>query len=49
MNSKILKGSLCAALACSLLAGCAEEGQTETVDLNAMSFDEIAEHLHIFP
>lgn len=43
MNSKILKGSLCAALACSLLAGCAEEGQTETVDLNAMSFDEIAE------
>lgn len=43
MNSKILRGSLCAALACSLLAGCAEEGQTETVDLNAMSFDEIAE------
>lgn len=43
MNSKILKGSLCVALACSLLAGCAEEGQTETVDLNAMSFDEIAE------
>lgn len=43
MNSKILKSSLCAALACSLLAGCAEEGQTETVDLNAMSFDEIAE------
>ena len=43
MNSKILKGSLCAALACSLLAGCAEEGQTDTVDLNAMSFDEIAE------
>ncbi len=43
MNSKILRGSLCVALACSLLAGCAEEGQTETVDLNAMSFDEIAE------
>lgn len=43
MNSKILRGSLCAALACSLLAWCAEEGQTETVDLNAMSFDEIAE------
>lgn len=43
MNSKILRGSLCAALACSLLAGCAEEGQTETVDLNTMSFDEIAE------
>lgn len=43
MNSKILRGSLCAALACSLLAGCTEEGQTETVDLNAMSFDEIAE------
>lgn len=43
MNSKILRGSLCAALACSLLAGCAEEGQTETVDLNALSFDEIAE------
>lgn len=43
MNSKILRGSLCAALACSLLAGCAEEGQTEAVDLNAMSFDEIAE------
>ena len=30
-------------LACSLLAGCAEEGQTETMDLNAMSFDEIVE------
>ncbi len=43
MNLKLWKGGLCAALACSLLVGCAEEGQTETVDLNAMSFDEIVE------
>lgn len=43
MNLKLWKGGLCAALACSLLAGCAEEGQTETMDLNAMSFDEIVE------
>ena len=44
-DAHIAPGQLfwCAALACSLLAGCAEEGQTETVDLNAMSFDEIAE------
>ncbi|MBB5185600.1 putative spermidine/putrescine transport system substrate-binding protein [Faecalicoccus acidiformans] len=43
MNSKWIKGGLCAALACSLLAGCSEGTQEEAVDLNSMSFDEISE------
>ena len=42
MKSKLLKAGLCALMACGCLTGCAEESAQDTVDLNSMSFEEIA-------
>lgn len=43
MKTKWMKQGLLACVACSMLFGCAEESQTETVDLNSLSLDEIVE------
>ena len=42
MKSKLLKAGLCALVACGCLTGCAEESAANTVDLNSMTFEEIA-------
>lgn len=43
MKSKLLKAGLCALVACGCLTGCAEESAANTVDLNSMTFEEIAQ------
>ena len=43
MKSKLLKAGLCALVACGCLTGCAEESAANTVDLNSMKFEEIAQ------
>lgn len=45
MKSKLLKAGLCALVACGCLTGCAEESAANTVDLNSMTFEEIAQKL----
>lgn len=41
MKSKLLKAGLCALVAVGCLTGCASEENTEQVDLNSMSIEEI--------